>query len=286
MKIGIDSYCYHRFWGDIAKGQKPTTVKLDLKWFLKRAHELKVDGVAVEPPLIAQLDASYLSEVKGMLDEYKLDRVYAWGHPDGLEGGRSEVAFADMMKGIEYAAAIGAKVMRVCGASLEFRNDPHAPMLEKLARQFSEAVKVAAKYDIKIADENHIDFNSDEMLGLIRSVNSPYFGINFDTGNFMRVLDDPIKGMEKLAKYTLSTHVKDLKPNRDAAVDDWYFFSSTPVGDGLVNNQKLAQLLKDVGYQGFLAVEIDFLHPDYNWDEDKAVAKSIKELRRIANAVK
>ena len=81
-------------------------------------------------------------------------------------------------------------------------------------------------------------------------MNSPYFGINFDTGNFMRVLDDPIKGMEKLAKYTLSTHVKDLKPNRDAAVDDWYFFSSTPVGDGLVNNQKLAQLLKDAGLRG------------------------------------
>jgi len=176
--------------------------------------------------------------------------------------------------------------MRVCGASLEFRNEPHGPMLEKLAKQFSEAVKEAAKHDIKIADENHIDFNSDEMLSLIKTVNSPYFGINFDTGNFMRVLDDPIKGMEKLAKYTLSTHVKDLKPNRDASVDDWYFFSSTPVGDGLVDNQKLAQLLKNADYQGFLAVEIDFLHPDYNWDEDKAVAKSIKELRRIANAVK
>ena len=102
----------------------------------------------------------------------------------------------------------------------------------------------------------------------------------------MRVLDDPIKGMEKLAKYTISTHVKDLKPNREVSVDDWYFFSSTPVGDGLVDNQKLAQLLKNASYEGFLAVEIDFLHPDYNWDEDKAVAKSIKELRRIANSVK
>ena len=286
MKIGIDSYCYHRFWGDIATGQKPTTERHDLEWFLKRANDLKVDGVAVEPPLIARFDKGYLSEVKGMLDDYNLDRVYAWGHPDGLEGGRSEKAFADMMKSIEYAAAIGAKVMRVCGASLMFRNEPHGPMLEKLARQFSEAAKVAAAHDVKLADENHIDFSSDEMLALITAVNSPNFGINFDTGNFMRVLDDPIKGMQKLAKHTFSTHVKDLKLNRDASVDDWYFFSSTPVGDGLVDNQKLAQLLKDAGYEGFLAVEIDFLHPDYNWDEDKAVAKSIKELRRIANNVR
>jgi sugar phosphate isomerase/epimerase len=220
-----------------------------------------------------------------MLDEFKLDRVFAWGHPDGLEGGRNQKAFDEMVKSIEYAKAIGAKVMRVTGASLQFRKEPHAPMLEKLTRQFDQAVKVAAQADVKLADENHIDFSSDEMLSLIKAVNSPYFGINFDTGNFMRVLDDPVKGMQKLAKYVFSTHLKDLKINRDAAVDDWFFFSSTPVGDGLVNNQKLAELLKAVNYQGFLAVEIDFLHPDYKEDEDKAVAQSVKELKRIAKAV-
>jgi len=286
MKIGIDSYCYHRFFGDVYPQQKKPARDITLEWFLKRAHELKVDGVAIEPPLVSRLDASYLSEIKGMLEEYKLEVVWAWGHPDGLEGGRNEKAFADMLKSFDHAAAVGAKVMRVCGASLMFRNEPHGPMLEKLARMFTEAAREGQKRDIRVADENHIDFTSDEMLSLIKDVNSPYFGINFDTGNFMRVLDDPIKGMQKLAKHTFSTHVKDLKPNRQAAVDDWFFFSSTPVGDGLVDNQKLAQLLHEAAFQGFLAVEIDFLHPDYGESEDKCVARSIKELRRIANAVK
>jgi len=285
MKIGIDSYCYHRFFGDVYPQQKKPANDITLEWFLKRAHELKVDGVAIEPPLVSRLDSSYLSEIKGMLQEYKLDVVWAWGHPDGLEGGRNQKAFADMMKSFDYAAAVGAKVMRVCGASLMFRNDPHGPMLEKLAAMFVEAAREGAKRDIRVADENHIDFTAEEMLSLIKAVNSPYFGINFDTGNFMRVLDDPIKGMQKLAPYTLSTHVKDLKPNRQAAVDDWFFFSSTPVGDGLVDNQRLAQLLNDASFSGFLAVEIDFLHPDYGETEDACVARSIKELRRIANVV-
>jgi sugar phosphate isomerase/epimerase len=91
--------------------------------------------------------------------------------------------------------------------------------------------------------------------------------------------------MEKLAKYVLATHVKDLKPQKGAAGNERFFFSCTPVGDGLVDNQKLAQILKNNGYKGFLAVEIDFLHPDYNNDEDKAVVDSIKELKRIAKAV-
>ena len=286
MKIGIDSYCYHRFFGEVYGHQSKPSKQMTLEDFIKRAHELKVDGVSLESCFIPRFDAAYLSEIKAMLDEYKLDRVFAWGHPDGLEGGRNEKAFADMVKSIEYAKAIGATVMRVVGASLMFRNEPHGPMLEKLTRMFREAVKTAQAADVKLADENHIDFSSDEMLSLIKAVDSPYFGINFDTGNFMRVLDDPFKGMQKLAKYTFSTHIKDLKINPQAAVDDWYFFSTTPVGDGLVNNQKLAQLLQDAGYQGFLAVELDTLHPDYKDDEDKAVAQSVKELRRIANAVK
>lgn len=120
------------------------------------------------------------------------------------------------------------------------------------------------------------------MLTLINNVNSPYFGINFDTGNFMRVLDDPVQGMEKLAKHVFATHIKDLKPQKGAAVNDWFFFSSTPIGDGFVDNQKLVQILKDNGYEGFLAVEIDFLHPDYNNDEDQAVEQSVKALKKIA----
>jgi len=283
MKIGIDSYCYHRFFGEVYAQQRKPARQMTLEEFIRRARDLKVDGVSLESCFIPRFDAAYLGEIKAMLDEYKLDRVFAWGHPDGLEGGKNTKAYDEMVKSIEYAEAIGATVMRVVGASLMFRFEPHGPQIERLSRMFSDAVKIAEKKGIKLADENHIDFNPDEMLQIITNVNSPSFGINFDTGNFLRVLSDPVKGMEKLAKYTLSTHIKDLKVQKGASVDDWFFFSCTPVGDGVVDNQKLAQLLKNADYQGFLAVEIDFLHPDYKEDEDKAVAQSVKELRRIAN---
>lgn len=286
MKVGIDSYCYHRFFGEVYPQQQKPEKQMTLEDFLKRAKELEVDGVSLESCFIPRFDKSYLSEVKGMLDEFGMDRVFAWGHPDGLEGGKNEKEYDEMVKAIEYANDIGANVMRVVGSSLMFRFEPHGPQLEKLTNMFSNAVKVAEQYGIKMAVENHIDYNSDEILGLIQNVNSPNFGINFDTGNFMRVLDDPVQGMEKLAKYVFATHIKDLKPRKGVPVNEWYFFSCTPVGDGLVDNQKLAQILKDNNYEGFLAVEIDFLHPDYNNDEDAAVAQSIKELKRIAANVK
>jgi sugar phosphate isomerase/epimerase len=286
MKVGIDSYCYHRFFGDVYDEQVPPPKKMTLEDFLKRAHELDVDGVSLESCFVPSYTKEYLSEIKGLLDGYNLDRVWAWGHPDGLEGGKNEKEYEKMIENFEYAKDVGAKVMRVVGSSLEFRFEPHEPQIERLSKMFSNAVKTAEKYDIKMAVENHLDFNSDEIFTILNNVRSPYLGLNFDSGNFVRVLDDPVKAMEKLAKYVYATHIKDLRIQEGVPPDEWYFFSCTAVGDGgIVDNLKLGRLLEDAGYEGFMAVEIDFLHPDYKNNEDKAVARSIKELKRIAKAV-
>lgn len=285
MKIGIDSYCYHRFFGEVYPQQIAPARQMTLEDFVARSKELGVGGVSLEACFFPEYSDSYLSHVKKLLDGYNLDRVYAWGHPDGLEGGSNTAAFRDMMASFDRARQIGAKVMRVVGSSLMFRNQPHGPQIERLTGMFREAVKTAEKYSIRLAVENHIDFTSDEMVQLLGAVGSPYLGINFDTGNFLRLLDDPIKGMRKLASCTYATHIKDLKPQKGVAPDEWYFFSSAPVGDGLIDNQALVQMLANAGFDGLLAVEIDFLHPDYNNDEDAAVAKSVAELRRLVENV-
>ncbi|TWU21377.1 sugar phosphate isomerase/epimerase family protein [Bythopirellula polymerisocia] len=286
MKIGIDSYCYHRFFGEAYPQQEAASKRMTLEDFIDRASELKVDGVSLESCFIPEKnDPGYLSSVRDRLDEYAFDRVYAWGHPDGLEGGTNHTEYEEMIGSFQHANQIGAKIMRVVGSSGLFRFENHQEQISRLVAMFRKAVKVAADCDIKMAIENHIDFTGDEILQLLEEVDSPYLGLNLDTGNFARLLDDPIKAMEKLAPYTLATHIKDLKINAAASVDDWYFFSTVPVGDGFIDNLQLARLLKRADYQGLLAMELDFLHPDYNNDEDAAVAQSVDVLRRIAERV-
>jgi sugar phosphate isomerase/epimerase len=244
---------------------------------------LDVDGVSLESCFFpANVDMAWFKDLKAQLDDYKFDRVYAWGHPDGLERGQNHAAYDEMVGMIPSAKAIGADVMRVVGSSLMFRHEPHGPQVQALAKMFKEAAKVAKDYDIKLAVENHIDFTSDEILQLLDMVDSEYFGLNFDTGNFLRLLDDPIKGMEKLAPYVLATHVKDLMPDKNARPTDWFFFAGVPVGKGLIDNQTLAQLLHKANFKGFLAVEIDHPHTDWTDREDEAVALSIVELKKIA----
>lgn len=282
MKVGIDSYCYHRFFGEVYPDQDPPEKEMTMEDFLTRAKELDVDGVSLESCFFPSYDKGWLKSLKDQLDDYGFDRVYAWGHPDGLERGKNFEEYDVMIASFDRAKAIGADVMRVVGSSLMFRHEPHGPQIEALTKMFKKAVKVAEDYEIKMAVENHIDFTSDEILQLIENVDSEYFGINFDTGNFLRLLDDPIAGMEKLAPYTYATHVKDLMPDKTAKPTDWHFFAGVPVGQGLIDNEKLAQLLKAAGYEGFLAVEIDHPHADWTGREDEAVALSVKELKRIA----
>lgn len=281
MKIGIDSYCYHRLFGEVYPGQDVPARRLSFEEFLDKAGALDIDGLSLESCFIPSFDSHYLRFIKDRLDEAGLDRVYAWGHPDGLEGGRNQQAFEDMIRHIDYARQIGAKVMRVVGSSLQFRFEPHQPQLEKLTQQFSAAAKIAAAYDIKLAVENHIDYNSDEILQLIKDINSPYMGVNFDSGNFLRVMDDPILAMQKLAPYVFATHIKDLLPVKGVPVNEWYFFSCVPTGEGLIRNEELARILKEHNYQGFLAVEVDYLHPDYSNQEEDVVKKSIRVLKKI-----
>lgn len=285
MKIGIDSYCFHRFFGEVYPQQKQPPFQMTMDDFLDYAKELGVDGVSLESCFFPSFEREYLADLKAKLDEFGFDRVFAWGHPDGLERGQNPEMYDEMVRSIDYAVAIGADVMRVVGSSFTWRKEPHGPQVKALIEQFRRAVPLAEQAGVKMAVENHIDFTGDEMVEMIEAVGSPHFGINFDTGNFLRLLDDPIKGMQKLAKYTYATHIKDLKINPDAAPDDWYFFSSAPVGDGLIDNVALARMLKDVGYQGFLAVETDFLHPDYDDDEHAAIRKSVAGLRRIVEEI-
>src|SRR6185437_4787573 len=174
MKVGIDSYCYHRYFGEVYPQQNAPARSITLEDFIGRACQLEVDGVSLESCFFPSFDAAYLKDVRQILDVHELDRVFAWGHPDGLEGGTNEAAYADMIRSLDFAEQIGASVMRVVGSSLRFRHEPHQPQLERLAVMFRKAAAIAEQRGIRLAVENHIDFTSEEMLSLLDGVGSPY----------------------------------------------------------------------------------------------------------------
>lgn len=287
MKVGIDSYCYHRFFGEVYPDQDKPQKKMTMSDFLARAKDLCVDGVSLESCFMESLEDAYMKDLCAQLDAYGFDRVFAWGHPDGLERGLNEEAFAEMKRLIPSAKLMGADVMRVTGSSFTWRNENHKEQVQRLKKQFKDVIRIAEDNDIKLAVENHIDFTADEILELIQEVDSANFGVNFDTGNFLRLLDDPIRGMELLAEHTLAVHLKDLQVNnQEARPTDWFFFSGVPVGQGLIDNQTLINMLAKTDFKGFLAVEIDHPHADWRAREDEAVALSVQGMKEMIRSIR
>ena len=139
---------------------------------------------------------------------------------------------------------------------------------------------MAADEGVKLADENHFDFTVDEYLGLIDAVGSPSFGMCFDTGNCLRNGDDPVVAARRLGKHVFATHTKDVVAQYGWDPKDWMFFSTVPVGKGLIDFPGLVGELEKTGYNGLYAVELDYMDPRYK-DEDAAVKASISYLKKL-----
>ncbi len=283
MKVGIDSYCYHRYFGEVYPDQQDPGVRWTFQDFVNRAAELEVDGVSLESCFFESLEPGYLGEIKAALDEKGMERVLAWGHPDGLEAGRNEDAWREMNSLIPKARFMGADIMRIVASSLMFRFEPHGPQLDAIVKMLSESVKIAEDQGVVLAVENHIDYTSEEIYEIIERVGSEALKVNFDTGNTLRVMEDPVAAARRLGPYTVATHTKDVDACRHVRPEEWYFFSSVPVGTGLIDMPGVARALKESGYDGVLAVESDH-HKDHQ-DEDKLVEKSIKYLKQLVAEV-
>ena len=281
MKIGIDSYCYHRYFGEVYPNQTPPDRMMTIEDFLDRAVELGADGVSLESCFLPRRDDAYLSELCGQLDELGLERVYAWGHPNGLVGGKSLEAYDDMLDSLARARAVKARVMRVVGNSRRFRFDEHDRQIERLSGLFTDAVKEAQSMGVRLAVENHQDFTFEELEVLIDNVDSPYLGLTFDSGNCLRILDDPVKGLERIADRVLATHIKDIRLQKGMSADSWQFFACVPAGQGVVDLPRIIELLDRPGRCDMLTVEIDHLHPDYQNEEDRVLELSIAHLRSL-----
>ncbi|MEK7395571.1 MAG: sugar phosphate isomerase/epimerase family protein [Candidatus Poribacteria bacterium] len=278
MRIGIDSYCYHRYFGEVYDFQKDPGKRWSLEDFLKRAIELKVNGVSLETCFIPSFERYYLKKLKDTLDEANMDRVVAWGHPDGLEAGKNEKALRDLIKMIDVAEFMGgSKIMRIVGSSLMFRYESHEPQIKKLTQMLKEATKVAEDKGVILAMENHIDYTASEILDLINRVGSKHLGVNFDTGNALRLFEDPVEEAKILAPYIYATHIKDVNPKRGGSPKEWNFWESVPAGKGIVDIPGVMKVLKDQGYKGMLAIELDCLREEE--EEDKAVEMSVSYLR-------
>jgi len=286
MKVGIDSYSFHRYFGEVYPDlQIDPGVRWDMATdFVDFARTQNVDEVAVESCFFPVHDPGYCRELGARLDDANLPRVVGWGHPDGFHGGRDEQALEDLKRTIPMVPLIGTRTMRIVTSSMLYVNEPHEPQVRNSIRMLKEAIEVAREHGVTLAIENHIDFTSEEILQIVEGVGDEHLKVNFDTGNALRLFEDPVEAATRLAPYVVSTHTKDITVHRGGTpMERFTWWPSCPVGKGLVDIPALARVLDEAGYEGSLAVELDLVAAPYNErPETELVAESVEFLKSVA----
>lgn len=278
MKPAIDSYSYHRWFGDWYAGlQEDPGGRITVWDFLARARDHRVAGVSLESCYCPAIDDAFAGRLRDALAFYGLDCVWAWGHPDGLGSGRNPDAADDLVRHLAFARRIGAKVMRICAGSRRTRPASWAEHKRLLIPILRRLTAEAERQGVIMAVENHIDLLADELVELVSAVDSPWLRVCLDTANNLRMFEDPVTVAAKLAPFAAATHVKDVAARRGNP-RDFAFWPSVPLGAGLVDIPAVLGHLRAAGYRGLLALEIDYLHPDYG-DEEAAIRQSLDYLR-------
>lgn len=278
MQIAIDSYCYHRYFGEVYPGlESPPQQAMTLDEVIDRAIAFGVEGVSLESFMLDDASPERLTALRERLDEAGLARVWAWGHPDGLGSGSRPETLEDLFVHIEVARALGAGVMRICAGGRRTRPTSWADHRRDLLPLLRRATERAEERGLVLAVENHVDLLADELVELIEAVDSPALGVCLDTANNLRLFEDPMRAIETLAPYARATHLKDITAYRGDP-KSFGFWPSVPLGQGLIDIPATLRLLKQHGYQGLLALEIDYLHPAHG-DEMSAIGTSLDYLR-------
>ena len=169
-------------------------------------------------------------------------------------------------KWIDRALLMGAQHIRVfagnipAGSPKEFtRVVADKIVIESLA----ECCDYAGKKGIFLGLENHDSIGSAAaLIPMVKAVNSPWCGINLDSGNFRT--DDPYKDFAECVPYALNVQFK-VEIHGDKP-------GTTKPAD----LKRFTQLLRDGGYQGWVALE-------YEAKEDSAVAvpRHLKEMKAL-----
>lgn len=274
MKIALDSYCYHRHFGEVYLDiETEPKNKLDFWQCIHEAVSFGIDGISIESFMLSNSNDDEICKLNNILDTHHIELVWAWGHPSSFGNGQYPKAFDDFKKHVIIVKKLDAKVMWIYADGLKtlsqcsWQDHKNAMLL---------ILKQAAVFLI-LAVENHADLYTDEIVHLVKSIDSYYFGICLDKTNNLRMLEDPWLAIQKMAPYTKATHIKDIAAYQGNP-KPFSFWPSVISGQGITSLYQTFQLLNQLNYQGFLTLKINYLYPQHT-STKQAIQHSLDYLK-------
>jgi sugar phosphate isomerase/epimerase len=262
-----------------------STPEYDPRQTVRRLREIGYDGVewriAAAPPAEKPADYTYerrywcynqstldletlperAAEVRAFTSEAGLEicSLTTYLQPDQL---------AAVERVLQAARQMDCPNIRVNAPN--FKEGDHYPALfERTVGQLRQLEPLAARYGVRINLEIHMGNiipSASAAYRLVSGFDPRHIGIIFDPGNMVyEGFENYRLGVELLGPYLAHVHVKNaIWQQTETTPDGVQVWQPTwaPVKSGFADLRRLARVLKEAGYQGYLSLE------DFSNEED------------------
>ncbi len=258
MKIGVSSYSFSQY---ISNG------RLTYKTAIEKAAQMGFEAIEfVDLPK----SGDRLAYARELRDEAKKNNIdvsaYVVGGNLLCENQSAEV---ERLKGeLDIANELGVKLFRYdCIYKLP-QGRGFYEVMESVADAMREIADYGEKYGIKTMIENHGQAFQDayRIEKIYHRVGHKNFGLLIDVGNFMCADEDMVKSVSLLANLACHVHLKDFVKQdfySEKSKDNCFttragnYLMGTAVGEGDAKTAQSIEILKNVGYDGYMDIEFE-----------------------------
>jgi sugar phosphate isomerase/epimerase len=269
IRLAVSTYSYWHLRGP----------KYPVEKVIEDAGRLGFDGVELLHRQMTDESPAYLNQLKRAAFERGLALVMLSIHQDFVSPKPEErqAAIQHTQKCIRLAAQLGIPAIRLNSgrwktiASFDELmkvkgNEPPLPgfaekdALNWCVESIQACLPAASEAGVVMALENHwgLTTSIDNLLYIHKAVNSPWLGINLDTGNFP---GDPYEGIARIAPHATIVQAKTYYGG-----GVWYTLD--------LDYKRIASILRRANYRGFISLEMEGNEPPQT-----AVPKSLDVLR-------
>jgi sugar phosphate isomerase/epimerase len=239
FKFSMAAYSYR----DLLNGESP---KLTLADFISECAKLNLEGTELTSYYFPDpVTPDFLRQLRRQCFRLGLDvSGTAVGNDFGVPPGEKRIAQIEGVKlWVDNAAILGAPVIRVF-AGHRHESTTEAQSHSLIVSALEECCEYAGRQGVHLALENHggPTATAEGLLAFVRDVQSPWFGVNLDTGNFHT--EDIYGDIAKVAPYALNVQVKLVVSGPDGKREP-------------TDYTRLAQILREANYRGYVVLEFE-----------------------------
>ena len=205
------------------------------------------------------------------------DRRQKYWHPSWIEPDANyrQVRIDHTKRALTMAKELGAPCITTePGGPLEGRTWKEC--LKLFVEMLKPVVEHAEKEGVLLLVEPEPDLlieTADQYLEFAQHFTSPYLGLNFDIGHSYCVSDDPAATVRRLGPLIRHVHLEDIAATR--------VHHHLIPGEGVIDFVGTLTALKDVGYDGWVTIELYTCHEN----PDHAATLARERVVKIAKSV-